>query len=241
MKPTINFSGWHRKNLILIVLCLGLCFPRITFSQPQESTETEKFDVIIVPGIPFKEEGWGWIMQTRIYWAKILYDRGIARKIMFSGGAIYTPYCEAIIMSLYAEKIGIPSEDILLETEAEHGVENVYFSYLKARALGYQKIALATDPFQCWYLKNFIRKKVDKNIVLIPIKYRELKSSNSQMGNPTIDYKKAYTAQFMSILERDSRMERRRRSRGEHLTKLNNKNLALYNDTLTSKNKYHEN
>ena len=54
---------------------------------------------------------------------------GMAKNVMFSGSAVYTPYYESKIMALYAEAIGIPKERIYIETEAEHSTENIFYSY----------------------------------------------------------------------------------------------------------------
>ena len=98
-------------------------------------------------------------MVWRVYWAKFLFDKGIAKNIMFSGSSVYSPYYESIIMSMYAEAIGIPKENIFIETKAEHTTENVYYSYKKALELGFKNIAVASDPFQTKMVSRFTRKK----------------------------------------------------------------------------------
>jgi len=72
----------------------------------------EPYDLIIVPGVPFENNQWDRTMKGRIYWSKYLFDRGIAKNIMYSGSSVYSPYYEGIIMALYAEAIGIPREHI---------------------------------------------------------------------------------------------------------------------------------
>jgi uncharacterized SAM-binding protein YcdF (DUF218 family) len=99
--------------------------------------EEGPYDIIIVPGVPFTDGKWSFIMKGRVCWSKYLYDKGIANNVIYSGAAVYSPYCEAEIMALYAEKLGIPAEHILTETKAQHSTENVYYSYMKARKLGF--------------------------------------------------------------------------------------------------------
>jgi len=51
-----------------------------------------------------------------VLWASFLYKQGVIRNIIFSGGAVYTPYYEAKVMGLYAQRLGIPKEHIFYET-----------------------------------------------------------------------------------------------------------------------------
>jgi hypothetical protein len=79
----------------------------------KRSRKAGPYDVIIVPGIPFeKDKDAGMIMKARVKWASYLVTRGIAKNVIFSGSAVYTPYTESRIMALYAIELGIPAERI---------------------------------------------------------------------------------------------------------------------------------
>jgi hypothetical protein len=153
-------------------------------------------------------------MKGRVYWSKYLYDKGIARNIMYSGSAVYTPYYEAEIMALYAEKLGIQKENIYTETLAEHSTENIYYGYEKARKLGFKRIALASDPFQTKMLRRFTRKIVDPDVGIIPFVMDTLKAMEPKMSDPEIDYQEAYVSDFTALPERKSFLERLRGTRG---------------------------
>ena len=47
---------------------------------------------------------------------------------------------------------------IFAETQAEHSIENVYYSMKMARKMGFKRIGLATDPFQSQMLESLIEK-----------------------------------------------------------------------------------
>lgn len=159
-------------------------------------------------------EDWSQRLKARIYWSKYLFDKGIAKNIMYSGSSVYTPYYEAKVMAMLAEAIGIPKQNIFVETKAEHSTENIYYSYKKSRALGFERIALASDPFQTKLLRRFTKKRVSKDIGLIPIVYDTLRSLEPQMINPKIDYSEALNENFVSILERESFWQRLKGTRG---------------------------
>ena len=185
----------------------------------KEAEENGPYDLIIVPGIPLEKDQWSRTMKARVYWSKYLFDRGIAKNIMYSGGAVYTPYVEAEVMALYGEAIGIPHENIFTETKAEHSTENIYYSYQKAKKLNFNHIALATDPFQTKMLRKFVRKKVSKDIDCIPMVLDTLKTMESTMIDPTINFDTLKVKDFISLPEKQGFWKRLKGTRGLNIDK----------------------
>lgn len=177
----------------------------------------DQFDMIIVPGVPFSDGKWSRTMKGRVYWAKFLFDKGIAKNIMFSGAAVYSPYIEGEIMSLYAQAIGVPKEHIYVEAKAEHSTENIYYSYQKSRELGFAKIALASDPFQAKMLKKFTRKKVSPNIKLIPFVVDTLKKMEPNMTDPEINFQQAFVPGFVPITKKEGLWKRLKGTMGKNI------------------------
>lgn len=115
------------------------------------------YDVIIVPGYPYYEKNAPYpLLEARMNFAKELYEKGLTKNIIFSGGAIHTAYTEAKIMSIIADSMGIPANHIFIEDKAPHSFQNVTYSAKLARKLGFKKIAVATDPFQFSYMTLFL-------------------------------------------------------------------------------------
>lgn len=195
-------------SVCLIIVSACQFKPKATRSLLQAARQKAPYDVIIVPGIQFKNGQWDRVMKGRIYWAKYLYDEGIARNIILSGSAVHTPYYEAQVMALYAKAVGIPEENILLELKAEHSTENAYYGYKLAKQQGFHKIALASDPFQTRMLRKFIRKKVSKEIDLIPFVVDTLQMLEPAMTDPVIDYQLARAVNFIPLKERESFFKR---------------------------------
>lgn len=172
----------------------------------------ETFDAAIVPGVPFENNTWDTVMKGRLLWAALLYKQGIIRNIIFSGGAVYSPYYEARIMGLYAQQMGIPADHIFYETRAEHSTENIFYAYQLARTQGFKSIALVTDPFQSSLLKGFTRKRFGTKIVHIPFIIDSLEKHNHI--EITIDPSTAYAEHFKSIKERQGFFKRFRGTLG---------------------------
>lgn len=172
------------------------------------------FDVIIVPGVPFDGNSWSDVMKLRVYYSLHLYNRGIAKNIIYSGSAVYSPYYEGRIMALYGAALGIPTEHIFEEIEAEHSTENLYYSYKIALKHGFKKIALATDPFQTNMIRRF-RKKHKLPIALLPLNFDTM--STYDKIEPVLDPSSAYDSSFVSLLNRESLLERLNGTRGKNI------------------------
>jgi len=200
--------------LFLSAFLSSCAFSSRTARQYLIDSMDKEYQVIVVPGVPFEKGEWSQIMKARVYWSKYLYDKGIAQNIMYSGSAVYSPYYESEIMAMYAEAIGIPSDHIYIETLAEHSTENIYYSYQKALQLGFDTVALASDPFQTKMLRKFIRTKVDPSVGLLPIVFDTLKTMEPYMTDPVIDYQSAFKENFISLVERESFRERFRGTMG---------------------------
>ncbi len=161
-----------RLFFILFLFLLGCTILNPVRKSPYKTFRTNSvkkpFDLIIVPGVPYSNYKWNQVMRLRIQWSKFLLDKKYATNIMYSGGAVQTPFIESRIMALYAQAMGVPVENIFTEEKAEHSTENIYYSYKLAKEKGFKNIALATDPFQINNLKSFI-KKHKLEITLMPI------------------------------------------------------------------------
>ncbi len=164
------------------------------------------YDVIIVPGLPYDTLQQNMLLKVRILWAKNLYDKGITGNIIFSGSAVHTPWVEGRIMKTIADSLGIPASHTFVEDKAEHGNENVYYSWKLAKQMGFKKIALATDQYQNSFLSSFIKKKTP-DVALLPVSVDSF-SVYGKQDLPVIDASGALVDDFVPLKDRESRWER---------------------------------
>lgn len=200
---------------ILLSSCSALLSPEKKY---EAVIQRAPFDAVIVPGFPHENNKWSMVTKCRVYWAVYLYKKGIAKNIIFSGSAVYTPYVESEIMALYAEKMGIPKNHIFLETKAEHSSENLYYSYILAKENGFNSVAVASDAVQCGFLKRFKRKFKLHDVQFIPIVYEDLKLK--EYPDPKINQQEAYVKNFVSLKDRESFFMRYRCTHGYKVKKL---------------------
>ena len=213
----MNFSKIKRYFILLTLA--GLLFTSFhfyynTFLLPSillKEVIAQPVDVIIVPGVQYNGLKWNMVMKWRVYWSVYLYKSGFAKNIIYSGSAVYSPYTEAAIMALYAEKMGVPKEHIFLEIKAEHTTENLYYGYQLAKEKGFETVAMATDPFQSNMITPYI-KKFDLDVSLVPIAIPIL--SKIEMKDFEIETSEAYRLNFISIEVRETPEERKFYSKG---------------------------
>jgi len=195
----------YKKKLPVLLLIVFICscnVKKIAMRMTAEHLPKAPYDVVIVPGIAYdttKQQTNGF--NARIIWAKTLYDRGITKNIIFSGAACYSPYVEGQTMKLIAEAMGVPAEHVFAETQAEHGKENVYYSYLMAQKLGFKKVALAADPYQAFFLEGFIQTNLP-DMGILPIAVDSLKKL--YLPVPAIDASPAFVKNFIPLNKRET-------------------------------------
>jgi hypothetical protein len=203
-----------------IAILVGSC----TFFRPhpaklfRRALEKAPYDVIIVPGCPYNGKDWSLPMKGRVIWASYLVNKGIAKNVIFSGAAVYTPYVEGKVMAIYAESLGVAKEKIFVEDKAEHSTENIYYSYMLAKKLGFNKIAIASDQFQSNLLMRFTRVRFKLPIDHIPFVVDTL--SKIDDVHPVIDASSARVEnyeKFKPITETQSARYRRRGTFGKHI------------------------
>ncbi|MDX2360583.1 MAG: YdcF family protein [Crocinitomicaceae bacterium] len=207
-------------KFILSLLVLSAILSSCAFSKKKSQTYFDAaqtnapYDVIIVPGVPHDGVSWSPTMNIRVSWSDYLYKNGMTNNIIYSGGAVYTKYSEAKIMAEYGRSLGIPASNIFLDTNAEHSSENVYYSYLIAKKLGFKKIALATDPFQAKSLKGMI-KKLGLPIDLLPVLFDTIQTMDRT--EPIITPEITIEDPFISIKDRESFFTRFKGTMGKQI------------------------
>ncbi len=161
------------------------------------------YDAVIVPGNPYEPHNTNLLFKARVLWAKALFERGITRNIIFSGSAVHTPYEEALVMKMIAQKMGIPCEHIFIERKAERSTENIKYGKELAAQLGFEKVAVATDPFQMIYLSKYMKHNAPE-MAKLPISMDSLKNwylSKPQL--PAIKNEVAYVENFVPLRDKN--------------------------------------
>ena len=117
-------------------------------------------------------------------------------------------------MKLYAMKYGVPANDIIIESKAEHSTENVWYSYKLAKSMGMKSVALCTDPFQTRMTYRFGKRRI-KDLHYLPVLFDTLRTLPHD--TPEISYQALKIKDFVPITKRQSFWYRFRGTMGAHI------------------------
>lgn len=114
---------------------------------PQGNTAAGRFDAIIVLGVPADGEGNPSPGQlARVTEAVHEYERGVAPRLILTGGAAHNKFVEAQVMARTAEAQGVPSEAIVVEPEALDTIQNACYSTRIMRGHGWKSAEVISAP-----------------------------------------------------------------------------------------------
>lgn len=213
--------------LLLIILFIGIDIYRTGVNDYTQNTDAAPYDAIIVPGVPYNGKSWSDVMRMRVLWAANLYKNEKASHIIFSGSDVYTPYIESEVMAAYAKELGIPDSAIYTENRAEHSTENIYYSYKIARKEGFDHIALATDPYQSYFLHYFADQH-EINLGFLPFQFGMDSIFDLDTSHLNIKVKKQ--ADFTALPDRESFFERFRGTLGKHIPRDEKNEIRLFKE-----------
>ena len=129
----------RRRSRILkirLVLCVaGLGFGLLAWAAlertfaPTGNTKLTRFDAIIVLGSAADEDGNPTPRQlARVNEAVHEYERGVAPRLIVTGGAVANRFVEADVMARTAHAEGIPENAIFEESEARDTIRNACYA-----------------------------------------------------------------------------------------------------------------
>jgi uncharacterized SAM-binding protein YcdF (DUF218 family) len=139
-----------RGALACAVLVVGVfawaALARVIVSR--QNTSQDRFDVLIVLGFPADDDGNpGPTEQARVNEVLREYERGVAPRIIFTGGAVHNQFVEAHVMARTAEAQGIPAGAILEDRQAMNTIENACNSVRIMRQHGWDSAEIITSRY----------------------------------------------------------------------------------------------
>jgi uncharacterized SAM-binding protein YcdF (DUF218 family) len=112
------------------------------------NTSRDHFDVILVLGNPADEDGNPTPEQlARVTEGVREYDRGVAPRILFTGGAAGNQFVEADVMARVAAAQGIPPSAIFVETKAQDTIQNACFAARLMRNHGWRSAEVVSSEY----------------------------------------------------------------------------------------------
>jgi uncharacterized SAM-binding protein YcdF (DUF218 family) len=134
--------------LISILLIVGLmgggAVARLL--APTSNTSLTRFDAIIVLGTPADRDGNPKPeLLARVTEGVREYERGVAPRLILTGGAAHNRFTEARVMAGIAYAQGIPESAIFMEPEARDTIENACYAERIMKAHGWRSAEVVSN------------------------------------------------------------------------------------------------
>ncbi len=115
---------------------------------PTTNTSRDHFDAIVVLGYPADGDGNPTPEElARVSEAVREYERGIAPRLLFTGGPAHNQFVEADVMAGAAAAQGIPPSAIFVETKASDTIQNACYSARIMQAHGWHSAEVVTSGY----------------------------------------------------------------------------------------------
>lgn len=113
---------------------------------PMANTSLARFDAIILIGYPATSDGNPSPRElASVAEAVREYERGVAPRLIFTGGAVKNRFVEAEAMARAAEAQGIPSGAVLTETQSRNTAQNACYAVRAMQQHGWKSAEVIAD------------------------------------------------------------------------------------------------
>ena len=115
---------------------------------PTSNTSLSRFDAIIVLGSQADDDGNPTPAQlARVTEAVHEYGRGVATRLILTGGAVDNRFVEARVMARTAQAQGIPESAIFVEPESRNTIQNACYAVRIMKAHGWRSAEVISSPY----------------------------------------------------------------------------------------------
>jgi uncharacterized SAM-binding protein YcdF (DUF218 family) len=116
---------------------------------PTGNTQANRFDTLIVLGSPADSDGNPRPnMLSRISEGVREYERGVAPRMILTGGLDGRQYPEAVVMARVAQAQGVPASAIFIEQDANDTIQNACYSARIMKAHNWRSAEVISDSKQ---------------------------------------------------------------------------------------------
>jgi uncharacterized SAM-binding protein YcdF (DUF218 family) len=142
--------GWRFRlaayTILVLVLLLGWAELDRRFA-PRSNTARERFDAILVFGCKAAPSGGPSACElARVSEAVHEYRRGVAPRLILTGGAVHNQYIESKVMAAAARAEGIPDSALYLDTESRDTIQNAKNALRILQSHGWSSAELVSSP-----------------------------------------------------------------------------------------------
>lgn len=141
--------SWRFRLSVLAALagCTVIAWALLArWTAPGGNTAQQHFDAVVVLGARADSDGNPTpTMLARVTEGVREYQRGVAPRLILSGGADHQTFLEARVMQRVAEAQGVPASDIVLEPAALDTIQNACFVTRLVKSRGWSSAEVVTS------------------------------------------------------------------------------------------------
>ena len=134
--------------LLLALAALLLLILVIAVEQFGSADQAQNADVIVLLGsfvLPGGKPGPA--LERRAQHTAALYQRGLARRVICSGGVVTNPPAEAVVACGRLVKLGVPPETLIVEDQSLNTEQNAAYTAHIMRANGWRSVVVVSDGY----------------------------------------------------------------------------------------------
>ena len=146
MRKRRGFTGWAWRLLLLVLVwLLGVAAYIVWVGERDQAAEA---DVIIVLGAAAYDANPSPVFEERIRHGIDLYRRGLAPKLIFTGGygGVGARFSESQVARRYALRQGVPDKAILIESLSRNTHDNLRQASLLMQQHQLHDVIVVSDP-----------------------------------------------------------------------------------------------
>jgi uncharacterized SAM-binding protein YcdF (DUF218 family) len=146
--------------MAMTVLILYIAYLSVRIEQQSVRDEAQPADVILVLGAAEYRGRPSPVLRARLDHALELYQRKLAPHILTTGGAGGDPvFTEGGVGRSYLIGHGVPSEAIIVETEAESTLESAAMANEIMRRMGLHSVIVVSDGYHIFRVKRMLEAR----------------------------------------------------------------------------------
>jgi len=121
--------------------------------------QARKADAIVVLGASVLPSGQPALtLRARTLHAVALYKKGLAKKIICTGGVGDYPPAEARAAADLAQQRGVPKSDLVLENKSTSTYENALYTKRLCQKRGWKSVIVVSDGYHLWRAQLLFRR-----------------------------------------------------------------------------------
>lgn len=150
---------WRIVGVLCAVAILGLAGLAGFIEGYGRRDQARRADAIVVLGASVLPSGQPALtLRARTLHAVALYQKGLAKKIICTGGVGDYPPSEARAAADLARKKGVPQRDLVLEDKSTSTYENALYTRRICQKRGWKSVIVVSDGYHLWRAHYLFRR-----------------------------------------------------------------------------------